>query len=570
MTERASVSRRGVRPQAIEWGVRNFKALENATLPLASLNVLVGANSSGKSSLIQSLLLLAQSTPEELILNGPLVRLGDPIDVISTGSDTMTLGYVASMKHMNNSEVILNDLLVEITLAAVGSSLVVREIVAMDNDSGTELVVATSDRVNPDIRDEVLEPRLHQTLLRVRIMNGKPASSGTYVRLSGLFPDLLVFKRTPEQVLREMRKALKKAIEDPEADDSFNIMYELTQFINADKTRIPARFRDSVPSRRIGFFSALSEFRKAELRELLEKFVQTEVPKEAIGRLPLSAYSPVNHPASLRFQALIGVPADQERAATTLAFARDALGSLRQSIRYLGPLREEPQVVSPTGARYDALPAGPRGEYTADLLSRSNDTEVNYRDWAGLNSNGTVAEALTRWISYLGVGEDVSVEDQGKLGRGLRIKLNGVERDLTTIGVGASQLVPVLSVVLTAPSGSLVLLEQPELHLHPSVQSRLADFFLWSRPDVAVVVETHSEYMITRLRRRVVESAENSDRIAILFAEQHNGYTDVRRLHVGRLGDFSDWPSGFFDTQDEEARALVVAVRKILESESAN
>lgn len=108
-------------------------------------------------------------------------------------------------------------------------------------------------------------------------------------------------------------------------------------------------------------------------------------------------------------------------------------------------------------------------------------------------------------MKSLGVGTKVVIEDQRKLGRSLRLQVDGVSRDLTAIGVGARQLLPVVALVLGVPSRSVVLLEQPELHLHPAVQSRLADFLMFAREDIRILVETHSEYLVSRLRRRLAE-----------------------------------------------------------------
>lgn len=108
------------------------------------------------------------------------------------------------------------------------------------------------------------------------------------------------------------------------------------------------------------------------------------------------------------------------------------------------------------------------------------------------------------------------------------------------------------------------MLEQPELHLHPAVQSRLADFLLFARTDLRLVVETHSEYLITRIRRRVAEGARASKNIAVMFAERDGDASNFRSLVLNDVGDFSDWPRGFFDTQDEDGRAIVRAVRASL------
>src|SRR4051812_26549750 len=77
----------------LSWHVADFKSIENAEVYPRRLTVLAGANSSGKSSLLQALLFLGQSLSEdEPVLNGPLVRLGEPRDVIRSGLDSFTVG----------------------------------------------------------------------------------------------------------------------------------------------------------------------------------------------------------------------------------------------------------------------------------------------------------------------------------------------------------------------------------------------------------------------------------------------------------------------------------------------
>src|SRR5690349_19031866 len=77
----------------LSWYIADFKSIEKADVSPKRLTVLAGANSSGKSSLLQALLFLGQSLGEdEPVLNGPLVRLGEPRDVIRSGLDTFTVG----------------------------------------------------------------------------------------------------------------------------------------------------------------------------------------------------------------------------------------------------------------------------------------------------------------------------------------------------------------------------------------------------------------------------------------------------------------------------------------------
>ena len=538
--------------------------MEHASLPLSPLNVLLGPNSSGKSSLIQSLLLLAQSTEDEIILNGPLVRLGDPADVIRTGCDSVAFGFV--VKGQVRGETTGYEILFEIVLADQDGNLNVSEFVAIDQQTSSILVSATSDRVPASVADSLRESRSHQAVLRVREIDGRAAPSYTFLVFNGFIPVALGFRRSRKDVFNELKRTTRRRTDVLAAETGFDTYIQLLEWLSQDPDNAPEGYRTVISSgRRTGelldFFLELS---RTELRQLLEAFVEANHPEEEWVRVPASGFAGAD---GFRGAVRQFPPLDPRRdgALRIVSFGAQALRIFQGNIRYLGPLREEPQVVSPTGARYRALPSGAKGEYTADLFARSKDSEVRYFDWNGKQRRESLQNALTRWVAHLGLGEDVSVEDQGKLGRGLRIRVNGADRDLTTIGVGASQLLPVLAVVLTASPGNIMLLEQPELHLHPSVQSRLADFFLYARPTVRIIVESHSEYMVTRLRRRVVDDPKLIERIAVLFAEQHSGVTEIRRLRLDRLGDFSDWPEGFFDTQDYESTELVKAVRRAME-----
>ncbi len=136
--------------------------------------------------------------------------------------------------------------------------------------------------------------------------------------------------------------------------------------------------------------------------------------------------------------------------------------------------------------------------------------------------------------------------------------------DLTSVGVGVSQILPVLAVCLLAEPGDIVLLEQPELHLHPALQMRLADFLLAcveSRRQI--IVETHSEHLVNRLRRRVAE--DNGNDVAklarIVFAERDaEGHTAFRASDINPLGGLSeDWPDGFLDIGARDAQKLLQA-----------
>lgn len=409
-------------------------------------------------------------------------------------------------------------------------------------------------------------------LLRVTELYGKRTPTSTYVGLAGFTPDLLVYQHNYSENLKRLRRSLGAPQKSVRQDAASRVLDELGSrpgsvfrgpLLRSLLTDQPTRLRVN------SILSWDSETTDKALEELA-----AAVPVKEWVPVPISrfAYTEVRSPrAGYRNVYRSEVPGSRRfaRALRALSAVAECIRALRISTRYLGPLRAEPRVVSPTGGALRSLPVGARGEYTADLLAHDKQKRVRFSDWKDSRLEAVLPGAVSLWASYLGIGDSVDVLDQGKLGRGLRVVVNGVGRDLTTIGVGASQVLPVLAIVLGAAPGSLILLEQPELHLHPAVQSRLADFFLFARPDVHLLVETHSEYLITRTRLRVAQGRAHSSDVDVLFAEQMKGLTSFRPLRLSELGNFIEWPAGFFDAHEQDATELVLAIRdRLTEGES--
>jgi energy-coupling factor transporter ATP-binding protein EcfA2 len=131
------------------------------------------------------------------------------------------------------------------------------------------------------------------------------------------------------------------------------------------------------------------------------------------------------------------------------------------------------------------------------------------------------------------------------------------------MGEGISQLLPIVAGSLGGES-SCLLIEQPEIHLHPALQAELGELFIdiVQKGRRQILVETHSEHLLLRVRRRIAEGKLKPDQVAILFVEKHGGKSKVRRLDLNSRGHFSDWPKGFFDDAYQEAMALAEAASK--------
>jgi predicted ATPase len=112
-----------------------------------------------------------------------------------------------------------------------------------------------------------------------------------------------------------------------------------------------------------------------------------------------------------------------------------------------------------------------------------------------------------------------------------------------------------------AEPGTAVLIEQPELHLHPAMQLELADFLLaCAGTGRQVLVESHSEHLVNRLRYHVAAdtSGRAVDLIGLLFAEQEAGITAYRTSSINEYGGLdADWPKGFLNVAADEAARLL-------------
>ena len=234
---------------------------------------------------------------------------------------------------------------------------------------------------------------------------------------------------------------------------------------------------------------------------------------------------------------------------------------VHSDFRYLGPLRQPPQTRHARGSMTTDL--GRDGEYTAEVLYENTDLTIRVPLPDGEERETTLAAALNLWLAWFGLADHASVEDHGRQGLELKVRPEGLahEVDLTSVGVGVSQALPVILACLLSKSDGLLILEQPELHLHPALQQRMADFLLtFVRAGRQILVETHSEHLVNRLRTQVAadDTNQTAHLIKLLFAEQSDGVTSYRESEINEYGGVSeDWPEGFLDLSARSAQDLV-------------
>ena len=181
---------------------------------------------------------------------------------------------------------------------------------------------------------------------------------------------------------------------------------------------------------------------------------------------------------------------------------------------------------------------------------------------------------LARWLKTLGVIEEFAIVPvaEGSDVYEARVRAPGSSETvlLPDVGFGVSQVLPVVVECFYAQAHATIIVEQPEIHLHPAVQSQLADLFIEtvrSREraadrQVQLVLETHSEHLLRRLQRRIAEGVLGPDEVALYFCEGGEQGSILRPLEVDVSGNILNWPRDFFGDQMEDvARQSEMSLR---------
>ena len=245
-----------------------------------------------------------------------------------------------------------------------------------------------------------------------------------------------------------------------------------------------------------------------------------------------------------------------------------AYENLMDSIYYLGPLREYPQ------RQYNwagSMPqdVGRHGERTMEAMLAAT-ARNEHRSLGFRKRYKSFQEMIAHWLRRLGLIHDFQMEEIGaNMYRAMvRTPQTNVPTPLTDVGFGVSQVLPMLVLLYYVPEKSTVLMEQPEIHLHPAVQSGLADVMLnvAKARNVQIVVESHSEHLMRRLQRRVAEEKVSSEDVKLYFVSSNKGAAQLSDLRLNEWGAIESWPDNFFgDEMGEMAAISEASLRRRME-----
>lgn len=137
---------------------------------------------------------------------------------------------------------------------------------------------------------------------------------------------------------------------------------------------------------------------------------------------------------------------------------------------------------------------------------------------------------------------------------------------ITDVGSGFPQIFPVLTQCCYAQEHSIILLEQPETHLHPAAQAELADILIDvvkdKKRNIQIILESHSEHLLRRLQRRIAEEKLSPNDVALYFCHMENGESKIEELNVDEYGNIQNWPQNFFGDEMGDLVAMTEAAMK--------
>lgn len=491
----------------------NYKAFENVTIPIKPVTILLGANSVGKSSIIQMLMLMHQTAENKggdysaaLKIYGNFVNAGACANLFTNKvtKDPLSLSIdITSDSIIDFFRKLKSEFIEEFAQLSLFSGSIqidkYRELTTHLNNLKdfdeyiTELVKKTEN--TPDDISFVLLKHL----MGVRFGNNAPQK---------IKEDFLNTYKFLDRISKIATKCITIKYDLIENNNALKISHFE---ICSDKPIICIK-GDCVSSALVN----LSENNKSYV---LKHFNS--------GSTIFDCFS--NNEKTQNKTSLHSI-LEKVIAQVLLELKRSCSES---QMNYVSPLRAHPK-------RYYMLD---KANTTVSLNTLDGDEIAEV-----LKENTSVKNNVNAWFDKFGLKIDVSKFKE--VVHNLIVTQNKLKLDITDVGFGISQVLPIIIQGFLSPKESITIIEQPEIHLHPKMQADLGDLFIDIIKDKnkKLIVETHSEYLLRRIRRRISEGKISADDVSICLFHPRTDDSSavVEILDIGEKGNFH-WPEDFYD-----------------------
>lgn len=560
----------------------NYKSFDNTgEISIQGLNILLGPNSSGKSNILESLLLLKQSVESKefggLVLNGDLISLGEYKDVIHLREEHRSLGYRFNFTEENQDpnegkEYSCPLCSKDYTYKGYYTNHLEDkhpdfyqngkvDLRLFEEFEGKDPYIDFSYKLDQESRSIVLDEFIY----------GNPPP------IDGLFLSTLEFQRSDQGIYFKAN--------DIHGNEAFKFLFGKTS---------------SVEEIRVNNFTELSDFYRSTIKEGAERIRnKSESSLNMLGRSSREGQAQdyarlgeSDHNFNKVFE-VINTGGDVFEVSnlnmprfngllnrlSTLFRQQDAiitdLENFLSPLSHVGPLRENPERIY-FGAGGDPETVGEKGQNIPNIL---------FKDKQARGSELT--ERTNEWLQESGFDCQIDVSEVG-VGDMYQLEVleDGLSVNLADTGFGLSQILPIIiecirleikqanddeqSTWTMLQDGMfrvgrqqnktyLNLIEQPEIHLNPQMHADVSEFFIETVDSgINLIVETHSEHILTRVQRRVADDTiEDEENVTIYFVSKNGKSSKIEEINISETGEFSNWPDGFFEDDFEDAMAIL-------------
>lgn len=538
---------------------KNYKGFGSLDLAIKPITILLGSNSCGKSSIINLLLMLTQSidTQEELLsplrINGPLVGLGEPDNIVRDRDEKNTLSITIKIK---SDEPDIFDEPFEYTKDDFITY--VNHFISRLYQENKKAFESSSDTYHfPDFTDitdtSKTNNKKYYSIISTNLR--KIREWGGVHRLS--YPNRNVKEYFIDSKMQR-------------TSDSLSILDTIS-----NKQITPKTFNYSISLNKesknklsVNYFEIKNE--SDETIIMLEKSGgrnSYKLTSDIFDNKVLNN-SKKDIVANLRVNSLLPSKKYSERMhyySPMLMISKNPVASIITRIVDQCSSRLQQAINKSTILHVSPLRAFPQRYYLLDKTIRRTELDT---------SNGTeLAEILKRNQDILGrinkLLQDfnlvMKIDNINDVIHKITVVQDGVDLEITDVGFGISQVIPILVQAFISPPGSITIIEQPEIHLHPKMQAWLIDALIEEslNSEKRFIIETHSEAIIRRIRRRIVESSfslQDNDVIIYDIQKDETNCSFLKEIEIKPNGDIV-WPDGFLDVEIEDLQSIQKAKR---------
>lgn len=529
---------------------KNYKAFDEFTIDIKPITILLGANSCGKSAIINSLLMLSQtaasvgSSESPLKLNGLLVGMGDSLNIIKNKCAENELEFSVTLnpdkyRELRKSIHILKGKFTETHMLLARQMLRVLQSLPQYDSRKLDFAKRTFDYMY--VPSENFEPKelaqaLNDALAIAKLYKANEAN---------------IKEHNPKST---RMFAILDAISIPRMRDNINALLSWNP-LKLSPQKISYSFKytkhdKGIAITKLKLFNRANELvlglekNKTRVKLLSDVFKMSALDsskRDIVKGMDFDDFSLVANyesvveqfifPKSNMYASLV----NKVIGTTT----RSLINSLHSTnINHVSPLRAFPQ-------RYYLLDKSAQ-HVKLNTLDGTELAEV-------IKKHPKIKEKINLLFAPFNIAIDI--EKVNDIIHKIIVNQDAVQVELTDVGFGISQVLPVLVQAYLSPKQSITIIEQPEIHLHPKMQAWLTDALISiaMNEDKKFIIETHSEALIRRVRLRVVDPDNKitKDDISIYHVEKDSQKGSSSRLTRVDMNDSGDvtWPVGFMDVE---------------------